>query len=151
MSNSERALSVFVVDDYPDTAQSTATLLTLLGHRVRTALDAGEALWAATADQPDVVLLDICLRGLDGCELARRLAARKTGRPPLVVALSTYATVATRARAAACGVHLFLVKPVDPALLVGMMRRFQESLTPQIPPIPGSATAGPVAETFCHA
>jgi CheY-like chemotaxis protein len=75
-----------------------------------------------------VVLLDPRMPGVDGCELARRLAAEADGKPPLVVALTGCEAPADRARAAASGVHLYLVKPVEPAVLIGMMRRFQEAL-----------------------
>src|SRR5262249_39822359 len=135
-----RPLSVLVVDDDPDTARSTADLLALAGHAARVALGGEEALRAAAAAPPDVVLLDLLMPGLDGCGLAARLAAGSAGKPPLVVAVTGCDTAADRTRAAACGVHLYLVKPVDPAILVGMMRRFREALPP-VPP----ATRGPDA------
>lgn len=133
MKDSRSSLSVLVVDDYPDTARSTADLLALAGHDSRVAMGGEEALRAVAADPPDVVLLDLWMPGLDGCELARRLAARMSGKPPLVVAITGCETPADRARAAAAGVHLYLVKPVDPGVLVGVMKRFQESLAADVP------------------
>src|SRR5438067_2887408 len=130
MNDSGPPLSVLAVDDDADTARSTAQLLALFGHVARAALGGEEALRSAAADPPDVVLLDIRMPGLDGCELARRLAARTTAKPPLVVAVSGCGTDADRERARAAGVHVYLVKPVDPAVLVGMMGRFRQALAP---------------------
>lgn len=133
-----RPLSVLVVDDYPDTAESCAMLLAMLGHTARFALTGGEALRLAAADPPDVVLLDIDLADLDGCEVARRLAAGAGGKPPLVVALTGCETDADRARTAGAGCHLHLVKPVPPAVLVGVMERFRLTLArdPSPDPVP---------------
>ena len=130
MNDTRPPLSVLVVDDDADTARSTAQILSLAGHETRVALGGEAALGLAAADPPDVVLLDIMMPGLDGCELARRLRERRTGRPPLVVAVTGCGAEADRARAADAGVHLYLVKPVDPAVLVGMMKRFREALAP---------------------
>lgn len=130
MIDTGRPLSVLVVDDDADTAQSTADLLAHYGHAARVALGGEAGLEAAAADPPDVVLLDLRMPRVDGCELARRLAGRPAPRPPVVVAVTGCATAADRARAAAAGVHLFLVKPVEPALLIGMMRRFKDALAP---------------------
>ena len=122
-------LSVLVVDDHPDTAGSTATLLSLTGHTARAALSGEEALRLAEADPPDVVLLDVHMPGLDGLEVARRLA-RTPGKPPLTVVVTGYDEPADRDGAAAAGVHLRLIKPVDPAVLVGLLRRVQKTLAP---------------------
>jgi CheY-like chemotaxis protein len=126
-------LSVLVVDDSPDVAGSTADLLALAGHRPRVALGGEEALRLAAADPPDVVLLDLRMPGLDGCEVARRLADRWHGRPPVLVAVTACGTTADRAQTAAAGFHLHLVKPVDPAVLIGMLRRFHLTLVPHGP------------------
>src|SRR5260370_35333328 len=72
-------LRVLVVDDCPDTTASLAQLLRLWGHDVRVAGDGLEALAAAAAFRPDVILLDLGLPGLDGCGVARRL--RRAGGP----------------------------------------------------------------------
>src|SRR5579871_1421647 len=116
-------LSVLVVDDLADTAQSTAELLALYGYAVRVAAGSEEALRAAAAASPDVVLLDIGLAGMDGWELTRRLRDRAVGKQPIVVAVSGYGQEADRRRSAEAGVDLHLVKPVEPGVLVGVLER----------------------------
>lgn len=70
---SENRRRVLLVEDDPDAADDLAGLLKHLGHIVRTAHDGEEALAAALAFRPDVVLTDIGLPGMNGWELARRL------------------------------------------------------------------------------
>lgn len=114
-------LSVLVVDGNRDSGDSLAELLRLYGHRVRVAYDAGGAL---RADPPDVVVLELRLPGTDGWELARRMQDREVVRPSLYIALTTCATGEDSDRSEAAGIDLHLVKPVEPAVLVGVLRRF---------------------------
>jgi two-component system CheB/CheR fusion protein len=67
------ALRVLVVEDSRDTADSLALLLRLWGHRSAVAYTGESALEVATTFRPDVVLLDIGLPGINGCEVAWRL------------------------------------------------------------------------------
>lgn len=121
-----RRLSVLVVDNDPDAAESTADLFRLFGHAARFALGGEEGLALAAAAPPDVVRVDLRMPGLDGCEVARRLAARGHGRPPVLIAYTSAAGDADRARAA--GFPLHLVKPVSGSTLAGLLRRLQIAL-----------------------
>src|SRR6202030_3970559 len=67
------SLSVLVVDDDPDTAESFTDLLALHGFTVRSAYCGRDALRIAHDDPPDVVLLDIVMPGMNGWELAQQL------------------------------------------------------------------------------
>jgi CheY-like chemotaxis protein len=62
-----------VVDDNRDTADSLATMLRLLGHDLHTAHDGLEAVQAAATFRPDMVLLDVGLPRLNGCEAAQNI------------------------------------------------------------------------------
>ena len=75
-----RPRRILVVDDNRDAADSLAMLLQLGGHEVRTAHDGLEAVEAAAAFRPDVVLLDIGLPKLNGYEAARRIREQPWGR-----------------------------------------------------------------------
>jgi CheY-like chemotaxis protein len=123
-------LRILVVEDDADTAQSTALLLRLYGHRVRVAPDGRAALRLARRARPDVVLLDLGLPGMDGWEVARRLGEQLFARPPFLVALSGYGGEEDRRRSEQAGIHLHLVKPVDPEFLRRLLRRFQEVVMP---------------------
>ncbi len=118
-------LDVLLAEDEEDTADSTATLLGWAGHRVRVARNGPAALAAATERPPDVVILDVDLPGASGLAVAAALRRRVGGRRPLLVAVSGYGRDEDRRRSAEAGIDLHLVKPVPPAVLVGVLRRFR--------------------------
>jgi signal transduction histidine kinase len=104
-------LRVLIVDDNRDAADSLAMLLQFEGQQTRCAYSGESALQEVAAFDPQLVLLDIGLPGLDGYEVARRL---KAAAPKLrVIALSGYGQVEDRQRSAAAGFDAHLVKPVD--------------------------------------
>ena len=102
---------------------------------MRVALNGEDALQCVDADRPDVVLLDIRMPGLDGLDVARLIRARCAGRgkQPILVAVTGCGTDGDRLLSAEAGFDLHLLKPVDPALLVGLMERFRRLLTPPTP------------------
>jgi signal transduction histidine kinase len=104
-------LRVLIVDDNRDAADSLAMLLQFEGRQTQCAYSGEAALREVAAFDPQLVLLDIGLPGLDGYEVARRL---KAAAPKLrVIALSGYGQVEDRQRSAAAGFDAHLVKPVD--------------------------------------
>ncbi|MFM0755532.1 CheR family methyltransferase [Paraburkholderia strydomiana] len=104
---------ILVVDDNADAAESTAMLLRLDGHKVMVAPDGPGALQVATDFLPDVVLLDIGLPDMDGCEVCRQLRATSGFADTLLIALSGYAGEEHRERARQAGFHHYIVKPAD--------------------------------------
>ena len=68
-------LRILIVEDQEDSADTMALLVRSEGYSANVARDGSAALAAAKASQPHVILLDIGLPGLDGWEVARRLAA----------------------------------------------------------------------------
>lgn len=103
-----------VVDDNADAAVTLATLLEMLGHTVSVAHSGEEALAAVGAFEPDIVVLDIGMPGMDGYEVARRLKRRTDlARQPLLVAATGWGTEADRSRALAAGFDRHLTKPIE--------------------------------------
>jgi signal transduction histidine kinase/ActR/RegA family two-component response regulator len=107
-------LSVLVVDDNADAAESLGTILRLHGMDVTFASDGHEALRIAESVRPDVVILDLGLPGLDGYEVARLIRQQPWGAGLLLVAVSGWGQPADKQRSAAAGVSHHLVKPVNP-------------------------------------
>jgi signal transduction histidine kinase len=107
-----RPQRVLVVDDNPDIRESTAMMLSLIGHETRVAESGEEALQLAIKFQPTVILLDIGLPDLSGYEVVRRL--RETGEfaATRIIAISGYDTPEARDRAAEAGFDHHLSKPV---------------------------------------
>src|SRR5438045_1806548 len=108
-----RILRVLVVDDYADTAATTAVLLKQYGYDVGTACCAESALAAAKASPPDVVLMDIGLPGPDGYQVSRQLR-QLLGNQPLFIAVTGYGREQDYQQSRDEGFQHHLVKPVDP-------------------------------------
>ena len=121
------SMRVLVVDDNVDAADSTAMLLSLDGFDAHSVHSAQAALDAVAFLKPDVVLLDIGLPEMDGYDVARRLRELPVGTTPAIIALTGYGQPADRVRAASAGFDEFLVKPVEPDVLNGLLRSLRVS------------------------
>jgi two-component system CheB/CheR fusion protein len=116
-----RPVRVLVVEDNLDAAESLATLLHLWGHDVRVVHDGLDALDAARAYRPEVVLLDIGLPGLDGYQVAERLHQEPGLDHTLLVAMTGYGQPEDRRRSREAGIHHHFVKPVEPFVLRNLL------------------------------
>jgi CheY-like chemotaxis protein len=103
---------VLIADDNTDFRITLAELLARSGHEVMTAPDGRRALQLARELEPDAVLTDLSMRGMDGFELAAALRASPRHRHVLLVAVTGHGTPAARARTLASGFDVHLVKPV---------------------------------------
>jgi CheY-like chemotaxis protein len=93
------ARRVLIIDDNVDAAESLAALVTALGGQAVTATGGEAGLERAAVFQPDVVLLDIQMPGIDGYETCRRLRGLPGGEAYHVVALTGYGQEKDRVRA----------------------------------------------------
>ncbi len=108
---------VLVVDDNMDSANSMAMLLELSGHEVHTANDGIAAVEAAAQLQPDLILLDIGLPGINGFEAARRIRQQQRKQRLVLVALTGWGQDEDRRRSREAGFDFHLVKPADISVL----------------------------------
>jgi len=115
-------LRVMVVDDNRDAAESLALMLELNGHEVTVCHDGRSALAAAPRCQPEVVLLDIGMPGMNGYEVAERLRQTDAGQQLLLVALTGWGQEEDKRRAVVAGFDHHLTKPVDPASLNAVLQ-----------------------------
>ena len=115
---------VLVVDDSVDARTMYGDYLEFCGYRVVTAGDGIQAIAAAHAEWPAVILMDLAMPRMDGWEAIRRLRADpKTAEIP-IVALSAFAFGDAPQRARDAGADLCLSKPCLPpevALVVRAM------------------------------
>jgi signal transduction histidine kinase/ActR/RegA family two-component response regulator len=118
----EQALRILVVDDNQDAAESLAFLLRLEGHDVAMAFDGAAALVEAARFQPQAVLLDVGMPGMDGYQVVRQLRTRESTRSAVILALTGYGQPEDKARAKAAGFTDHLTKPVDPRLVMAMVK-----------------------------
>jgi two-component system CheB/CheR fusion protein len=106
-----RPRRVLVIEDGADAADSLKEALALMGHEVRVAYDGRTGIVEAYAFQPDVVLCDIGLPGIDGYEVARRFRADPELQGATLIALTGYASADDRRRAAEAGFSRHIAKP----------------------------------------
>ena len=108
-----RGRRVLVVDDNRDAADSLGMMLRYAGAEVRVEYDGLSALEALLDCTPDVVLLDIGMPRLNGCDLARTIRSDPVHGGVLLVALTGWGQAADRLRSHEAGIDHHLVKPVD--------------------------------------
>jgi CheY-like chemotaxis protein len=123
-------MRVLVVDGDADGAQSIATRLRMHGYEARVALDGPSALGAVEDGQPDVVLLDIGLPGIEGYEVARRVREKARGRNPFIIAVTGHGRDEDLRRCSEVGIDLHLQKPVDFECLQTLLKRFEGIVLP---------------------
>lgn len=114
----ETATLVYVVDDDQATLHSTRFVLECEGHAVETFPDGPALLAAFPGPNPDVILLDYVMPGMDGLEIAERL--RALGGRTRAVLITGHPNPAIRVRAGAAGIPV-LDKPLAFEALFGML------------------------------
>lgn len=112
---------VLVVDDNLDAAHSLATLLQIWGHEICIAHSGPEALQAAATFQPEIVLLDIGLPGMNGYEVARQLRQQPRSQRLVLAAVTGYGQEHDRRQSGEAGFDHHLTKPVAPATLQNLL------------------------------
>ena len=110
----EAGRRILVVDDNRDAADSLRLLLELSGHEVAVAYSGQDGVQTAEHYQPDVVLCDIGLPGLDGYEVARQLRDNPASATARLIAMTASGQDEDRRRSHAAGFEQHLVKPVGP-------------------------------------
>jgi signal transduction histidine kinase/DNA-binding response OmpR family regulator len=114
-------LRVLIVDDNRDVAESTAALLRLEGCEVHLAHDGEEGLRAVRRLHPAAILLDIGLPKMNGFEVAERIRSESDLRDVLIVGVSGYGQEEHRLRSRQAGFDHHIVKPIEPAMLTGLL------------------------------
>jgi two-component system, cell cycle response regulator len=113
---------VLVVDDVLPNVRLLEARLTAEYFDVIAAHSGPEALAKATADPPDIVLLDVMMPGMDGFEVCRRLKADPRTRHVPVVMVTALSAAEDRVRGLECGADDFLTKPVRDLALYARIR-----------------------------
>jgi DNA-binding response OmpR family regulator len=133
-----KAATVLVVDDEPTIVEIVGRYMERAGYETYTAPDGYQALDAATARRPDLVVLDVMLPGIDGIEVMERLQER-AGPPIAVILLTARGEESDRLVGLRHGADDYVVKPFSPAELVArveaVLRRTAPPAAEDQPPI----------------
>jgi two-component system cell cycle response regulator DivK len=121
---------VLIVEDNPTNMKLASLLVGKAGHVVLCAVDAETALTIARADQPDLILMDVQLPGIDGLA-ATALLKQDAGTANIpVIALSALAMKADEENSRIAGCDAYIVKPLRYQELYAAMERLLPSHRP---------------------
>jgi CheY-like chemotaxis protein/anti-sigma regulatory factor (Ser/Thr protein kinase) len=133
----ESALKILVVDDDKAMRMLLAALARQLGHSIVLAEDGRAAINVFAAEQPDVVLMDMRMPGMDGVQAMQEIRALAGERWVPILFVTVAGDVDTQVRALALGADDYLIKPVHEAVLaaklevarrtIGLHRQIEDS------------------------
>jgi CheY-like chemotaxis protein len=109
---------ILYVEDNDDNIYVLKNRLTRAGFTILVARDGAVGVAMATAERPDLILMDLSLPVMDGWEATRQLKGAPETKDIPVIALTSHAMVGEREKALAAGCDDFDTKPVElPRLL----------------------------------
>ena len=115
---------ILVVEDQEDNRQIMRDLLTANDYEMTEAENGEEALAAVAKDRPDLILMDIQLPIMDGCEATRRIKADPSLSSIPIIAVTSYALSGDEEKARAAGCNDFVPKPFSPRQLLVKIRQY---------------------------
>jgi len=134
-------MRILVVEDQQTTLNTLGSLFSLEGYTVTLTKSPSEALAHVASNNPDVILLDIGLPGIDGFEVAKAIRALELKPRPLIIAYSGYAKNDDVAKGRKAGFDYHFPKTISPNTLLAIIQRHRSKSGPE-----GAATTpGPVA------
>lgn len=115
-------LKILLVEDNPDNVD---LFLCLLEDKfdVKAVTSAEAALGIINIFQPDILLCDIFLTGMDGCELMRQLRQMPNYKNLVAIGISAYAAPADKLKALEAGFNDYITKPIDVKTFVETIER----------------------------
>lgn len=120
MENSN--FKILVVDDEPDIIQFIEYNLRQEGYQVISASNGKEALVTAEAEQPDLLILDLMMPGMDGVEVCRQLRAKPAFQETIIAFLTARSEDYSQIAALDVGGDDYITKPIRPRVLVSRIK-----------------------------
>ena len=135
--------TVLVVDDEPTIVEVVSRYLERAGYETFGAEDGPEALRLAEDGDPDLIVLDLMLPGIDGLEVMRQLHERP-GTPVPVILLTARGEESDRLVGLRRGADDYVVKPFSPAELVARVDAVLRRVSPAVDDAPPPIEVGPL-------
>ena len=110
--------TVLCIDDDPLVLHFYRSFLDPRGYRTLTAADGLQGIAIATQDRPDVILLDVMLRGLSGYDICRKLRADPVLHAIPIILLTAWDNPSVAETGRAAGATRTLRKPADPETIL---------------------------------
>lgn len=106
-------MNVLVIEDHATDRKLVSVVLKMDGHVVHERASAEGAVDAILSVEPDIVLLDLRLPGMDGLAFVRQLKANEATRHVPVVVVTAYPDAFPREELLAAGCDTYIIKPID--------------------------------------
>jgi len=113
---------ILVVEDRKDNRQILRDLLTNGGYDTIEAENGQDAITAAEANHPDLILMDIQLPLLDGYEATRRIKSNPDLKSIPIIVVTSYALSGDEEKARSAGCDDYVAKPYSPRQLLAKIR-----------------------------
>jgi two-component system, cell cycle response regulator DivK len=115
---------ILIIEDNELNLDMLVRRLERKGYEVVSAMDGEKGLLMATAECPDLILMDMSLPGIDGWEATQHIKADPVTRSIPVIALTAHAMVGDREKALQAGCDDYDTKPVEFQRLLQKMENF---------------------------
>lgn len=115
-------MDILIVEDEPEIARIIQLALEKEGFSCRVSRDGLSALQAFQEQQPDLIILDLMLPGLDGLEVCARIRQKPGSKDPYILMLTARGEEIDRVIGLSTGADDYLVKPFSPRELVARVR-----------------------------
>ena len=119
---------ILVVDDEPSICWGLKEILSDEGHDVVIAATGEEAIASAEGHCPDVVLMDVCLPGIDGVNALGRIRDLSPNPPPVII-MTAFGSLDVAVRSLSAGAFDYLPKPFDLDQAVHVVQRALQRAT----------------------
>lgn len=104
---------IFIIDDSPTDVHVLVTLLERAGHEVSSVSNAEEGIERVRADQPDLIIMDVVMPGMNGFQATRTLSRDEGTKHVPIVMITTKSMETDRVWGMRQGAKAFITKPVN--------------------------------------
>ncbi len=115
---------VLVVEDNEKNMYLICYIIETMGHLPLKASTGEEGVALAAREQPDLILMDIQLPGIDGLEATKRIRAARESASIPVIAVTSYAMTGDRERLLAAGCNGYIEKPINPETIMDELNAY---------------------------
>jgi CheY-like chemotaxis protein len=120
-------IRVLIVDDSKDSAKTLGWMVEYAGHETRLAHDGASAIEIAKTYEPNVILLDIGLPGMNGYEVCKAMHEDRIAQKAVFIAQTGWGQPEHRQRSKEAGFDHHLVKPIDMQVLKHLLNGIAQS------------------------
>lgn len=115
---------ILVVEDNEKNMYLICYIIESMGHLPLKALTGEEGVDMASRENPDLILMDIQLPGIDGFEATKQIRASKESASIPIIAVTSYAMSGDRERLLAAGCNGYIEKPINPETIMSELKTY---------------------------